>query len=450
MKNGMEKLIEQYDSFDYYLNDKLNRDIEENRKGQFVINFKDKNGEAVSDVNVKITQVSHEFNFGCSLFHLEQFADEERNKLYKEKFKKIFNYGVVPLYWDTLEPVEGEPRFEKDCQFISRRPPVDTVMEFCKENNIRTKGHCLIYNSFQPDWISDINREIKIQIDNRIKAIAERYGNAFEDLDVINEMISIYKNCYKGNGARNLQITDERNHEKWSYNLCRRYFPHSRLFWNEGMFETFGDEYKGYRSFYYMTLEKMLSQGVDIEGIGMQYHAYSQRENAFEELRQVCNPLRLIDAFECYGEFGLPIHISEVSIPSYSNDDYDEQLQAELTKRLLKLWFGGKNCEAVVWWNLADKTAYKTESAFHAGLIREDCTEKPAYKAMEELINKEWRTDFERNITAQLRFSGFYGEYDIEAVYNGRKTVKRVRLHKENTGYDNRLCDFRSIDIILI
>lgn len=438
----LEQVIKTFDSFGYYLDKKLENDIEENRKGQFVLNFKDKEGNSIDNVTVKVHQVSHEFKFGCSLFHLEQFPDEERNLKYKEHFKKLFNYAVVPLYWDTLEPIEGKPRFEKTSPNIYRRPPIDTIMEFCEENNIQTKGHCLVYNSFQPDWIPNNNRDLKIKVDNRIRAISEQYQNRIGDFDVINEMLTIYKNCYKGNGARNLQLTDERDHEKWCFETCRRYFPNARLFWNEGIEETFGYHYRGYRSFYYMMIEKMLSQKVCIDGLGMQYHAYDLTED-------YCNPLRLLDVFDCYGEFNLPIHISEVSIPSFSNDSYEEELQAELTKRSFKLWFGRKHCEAIVWWNMADNTAYKTESVFHAGIVREDCSEKPVYKELENLICKEWKTDFEKNASAQLRFSGFYGDYEIETIHNGKTSKHNVRLCKDNTGYDNRLCDFRSVDIVL-
>ena len=49
----------------------------------------------------------------------------------------------------------------------------------------------------------------------------------------------------------------------------------------------------------------------------------------------------------------------------------------------------------------------------------------------------------------QLRFSGFYGEYEIEAEHNGKKTVKKINLFSDNTGYDNRIIDFRSTDILL-
>lgn len=449
MSNGLEKLIQNFDRYDDYLGPKIAGDIREYRKGQFVLTFKNQNGEALSNVHVKVKQKKHAFKFGCGAFYLDQFEDAERRSLYRERFKQLFNYAVVPFYWDTLEPEEGKPRFSADSSFVPRRPPVDTILDFCRENGIRAKGHCLVYNSFQPKWISDDNEILKRQIAKRIKAIAEKYEDRIFDFDVINEMLTVYKNAYPGNGARNLQITDEPDHEKWAFDTCRRYFPNANLYWNEGMHESFGAHYKGFRSFYYLMIEKMLRDGVKIDGLGMQYHAYASKETAEMKLAEVCNPLRIIDVLERYGDFKLPIHISEVSIPSYSNEAYDEELQAELTERLFKLWFSAKYCESIVWWNLCDNTAYQTENVYHSGLLRNDCTEKPVYKRLHDLIHKEWNTAFEETVSGQLRFSGFYGEYDIETEYRGKKSVRSLCLTRDNTGYDNRLCDFRAKEIIL-
>ena len=120
MANGLENIIKGFDSFNYYLNGKINRDIEENRKGQFVLTFKNKNGELLSDVNVKIKQKKHAFKFGCGTFYLDQFEDEKRRNLYRERFKELFNYAVVPFYWDTLEIERGKPRFSVNSPFVSR------------------------------------------------------------------------------------------------------------------------------------------------------------------------------------------------------------------------------------------------------------------------------------------------------------------------------------------
>jgi GH35 family endo-1,4-beta-xylanase len=453
-KNGLQKIIDQFDRFAYHVDPKIERDIEENRKGQFRFLFQNEKGEPLDNVKIKLKQTRHAFHFGATTFFLNQMETPELNAAYEEKFKKIFNYGVIPLYWDTLEPEEGKARFEKDSPFISRRPPLDEAVEFCEKNGLDMKGHCLIYNSFQPKWLSDDNREIKIKIEKRLREISERYGEKFLDADVINEMLSIYKNCYTGNGCRNLQITDERDHEKWCFDICKRYFPHTRLFWNEGMQESIGDHYRGHRSYYYMALREWLSQGAPIEGIGMQYHAfwpYWKGNDLYNDVKSALNPLRQLDVFDCYGEFGLPIHLSEVSIPSWTGEKFgeDEEAQAEVVKRLYKLWFSRKHCQSIVWWNFADDTAFGGENIFHGGLIHRDCTEKPAYRALDDLINREWRTNLETTANKELRFSGFYGTYEAEISYGGKTITKTIRLHEDNTGYDNRICDFRAMTIVL-
>ena len=171
----------------------------------------------------------------------------------------------------------------------------------------------------------------------------------------------------------------------------------------------------------------------------------------FDSMKSSLNPLRQLDVFDCYGEFGLPIHISEVSIPSWTGKEFgeDEEAQAEVVKRLYKLWFSSKYCDSIVWWNFADDTAFGDENVFHAGLIHRDCTDKPAYRVLDELINHEWRTNIETVANRELRFSGFYGTYEVEIICGDQKITKTIRLHKDNTGYDNRIRDFRAMDIIL-
>ena len=38
---------------------------------------------------------------------IESFEDSEKEKIYKEKFAKVFNQAVVPFYWSDLERNEG-------------------------------------------------------------------------------------------------------------------------------------------------------------------------------------------------------------------------------------------------------------------------------------------------------------------------------------------------------
>ncbi len=427
-------LIKQFDKLSPFTDRMIERGIETNRKGLFAVRVLDGEGKPMANVPVHVKLHRHAFKFGCSLFLLDQFPDAERNLAYRDEFCRIFNYGVMPLYWDTLEPEEGAPRFAKDAAPVYRRPPLDLIREYCHENHIGIKGHCLMYNSFNPSWMPRDWRSLKMAVEKRSRAIAERYGDDILDLDVINEMYHVYRNAHGEFGCRDLPICDEPGHEKWCFDTAKKYFPYSRLFWNEGCFETFGaagaSRYCGDKSVYYLMLKRWLGEGAPIEGIGMQFHDFTGSET---DEYAIYNPYRAMDIFDLYGTFGLPIHLSEVSIPSYSNEPADEAIQAALVERMYRLWFSQKQVESIVWWNLVDGTAYAGENHFHAGLLRNDMSHKPAFDVLDRLINQEWQTDEDlvTDETGRAYFTGFYGDYMITA---GDSTEERP-FTKENTGY---------------
>ena len=68
MSNQFENVIKEFDKYSYYTEGKISRGIEEHRKGQFALVFKDSAGNLLRGVRVHIKQISHEFNFGCNLF----------------------------------------------------------------------------------------------------------------------------------------------------------------------------------------------------------------------------------------------------------------------------------------------------------------------------------------------------------------------------------------------
>ncbi len=403
----------------------------------------------MENAEVKVTLSNHEFKFGANSFMLGMYDTEEENKLWEEKYAKILNYTVSPLYWNSLEPEPGKLRFSEDSEKIWRRPSLDSVKKFAERNNLRTKGHCLMYNCFNPDWMSDDIRELKMQVEDRSKEIGDAYGRDFCDLDVINEMFYVYKNAYKeicgpGGWIRNYPLCDDPDHVRWCFDVAKKYFPHSRLMWNEGCFETFGfKNFLGDKSRYYLMLKKWIGEGVPIEGIGMQFHVLDGAVKHPDDIISLYNVYRNFEIFNTYSEFNLPIHISEVDIPANSDSPEDEEIQAELVKRMYKMWFSVKNIDAVVWWNLADGGART------GGLIRSDLSEKPAYKALDNLINGEWKTDITLKTAADGRaiFHGFYGDYDVVVNSDGKHTEGVYKFRKENTGYQHDVVKRRAYNL---
>jgi hypothetical protein len=76
-------------------------------------------------------------------------------------------------------------------------------------------------------------------------------------------------------------------------------------------------------------------------------------------------------------------------------------------------------------------------------------SKKPAWEALDQLINHEWHTSIDTVCSANADLKGFYGEYEVEAEHAGKKTVQKIRLFRDNTGFDNRRCDFRVKEIVI-
>jgi hypothetical protein len=197
---------------------------------------------------------------------------------------------------------------------------------------------------------------------------------------------------------------------EWCYKQANRYFPNNQIAVNESTEEVWGQVCRP-NAMYYSYVENLILKGAKIDAIGMQFHAFGGVEKA----DMIFNPVRAFDIFDMYSRFGLPIHLSEVSIPSYGNDEEGEETQKELCRRMFSLWFSRKNIEAIIWWNFVDGTAYGDENKYHAGLLRNDMSEKPAFKAIKELIGKEWHTELcgETDSDGKISFCGFYGDYDV-------------------------------------
>jgi hypothetical protein len=133
------------------------------------------------------------------------------------------------------------------------------------------------------------------------------------------------------------------------------------------------------------------------------------------------DPAFLYKIHDLYKDFDLPLQITEVTVPAYSREAEDEELQAEMLTMLYRVWFSMERMEKVIYWNLQDGYAAFApqgdmaagENYFHGALLRFDGSEKPAYKCLRHLIKEEWQTDESGECGERdFAFRGFYGDYE--------------------------------------
>jgi endo-1,4-beta-xylanase len=88
---------------------------------------------------------------------------------------------------------------------------------------------------------------------------------------------------------------------------------------------------------------------------------------------------------------------------------------------LYRLWFSTPQMAGVTWWNLGDGTAFQNENQALGGLLDDQMNPKPAYRALDRLINLEWKTALTLHTDAagKARFRGFLGRYMVQVTRGG-------------------------------
>lgn len=414
-------------------NARVEAGIELNRKGPMLFTFKDAAGKILENVHLKVTQKTHDFKYGADLFMLDEIVDsKEKNEAYKEYFAAAFNLATVPFYWQDLEPEPGKPRYAKNSPKIYRRPPPDLCVDWCERNGIEPKCHILNYANVTPEWAKgDIFKE-KSLLEKRMRELAERYARRVRMWEVTNE-------TFWGTNFRGSNFYQQDDFIEWSFKTAEKYFPANELIINE-----WAGVWSGYqrdRSRYYMQIERALLKGARIDGVGMQFHMFHQgsAEDVVRKTRDFYDPMRLFDVMDTYAKLGKPLQITEITIPAYSEDPGDEETQAEILRTLYRIWFSHRAMKAIIYWNLPDGYAAFAEpgdfsggeNLYYGGLCRFDMTPKPAYRVVQDLFGKEWRTNFERDVGGQFSFRGFHGTYELEATANGRTVKQEFRLNPD-------------------
>ena len=414
--------------------------IERYRKGNGRITVVDKDGTPVPNAKIKLIQKNHEFRFGANIFMLDELETPEKNQKYKAYFADVFNMATLPFYWDTLEPEKGKPRYAKDSPKVYRRPSPDLCIEFCKKHEIEPREHALAYDNFFPKWLYDASvEEVKRELERRYAEISERYADKIRTIEVTNEM-----EWEMGK----TKFYDEPAFVEWCFKLAERYFPRNQLVINEHTGLCWKDRCRATDK-YYSYIEANMLKGARIDAIGMQYHLFNKREDEYKNTRLTLNPEKLYKHMDLYSNFGKPLQVTEVTVPAYSWEAEDEEIQAEIIEKLYSIWFSHPNVEQVIYWNLVDGYAYlwdpdpgkikasqgdmkRGENYYYGGLLRFDLSPKPAYFRIKDLLQKKWHTETEllTDENGIAEFRGFYGDYCANVEFGVQEVKTEFSLSK--------------------
>lgn len=414
--------------------------IERHRKGDAALSVTDREGRPISNATVKVMQKNHAFRFGANLFMLEEFETAEKNEAYKRCFADLFNMATLPFYWNATEPQKGQLRYDKDSPKLYRRPAIDLCMEFCEKHGIEPREHALAYEHFFPEWLRGADvATVKCELERRCAEMAERYADKIPTIEVTNEM-----EWPKGVTS----FYDEPDYIEFCFRLAEKYFPKNQLVINEHTGACWKEQCRATDK-YSSYVEANLLRGARIDAVGMQYHLFYKPEALLERAVHYLNPERLTRHMDLYARFGKPLQVTEVTVPAYSWEPEDEEVQAKLIENLYTLWFSHPSVEQIIYWNLVDGYAHVAdatpeklratmgnmsvgENYYHGGLLRFDLSPKPAYHTIRNLIQKTWHTE-ETLLTDEngtVHFRGFFGDYEVEVTDKDSTVTKKITVAK--------------------
>ena len=293
----------------------------------------------------------------------------------------------------------------------------DAIANFCRKNNIKMRGHCLVWHSQFCDWMftdakgKEVTKEVFYKrLREHIHTVVNRYKDIVYCWDVVNEAMA----DGNGRGWGNRQPSDYR--QSRLYNLCGDEFiakafefaheadPNALLFYND---YNAADPAKRDRIF--NMVKKMQDAGVPIHGIGMQGH-YNIYGPSMEDVEA---------AIEKYSTIVKHIHFTELDIRA--NEEMGGQLQfsrqgvrisdhvkamhTDQYTNLFRVLRKHKDVVKVVtFWNLSDKDSWVGTSNYPL-LIDGDLKYKQVYYAVRDfdpaLDNVVIKEDFKPSVKNQ-------------------------------------------------
>ncbi len=472
----------------------IDQDIEKNRKADAVLRLKN----VKAGTEVKVEQISHDFIFGAHIFNYNQLGAKELNDRYKNLYGTLFNSATIAFYWNKHEMKPGQPRFKEEYKDTEvywnsvkepkaephwRRPATDPVVEFCERKGIRLHGHTLVWGNRRwhfPSWITSdlMTPEEKPKMDALVKEYAsdkntlkeEMYQDEYKKLspsqlatmfpaftktlaETQEERIKEIANYYKGR----LQSWDVVNESAKDYNagdlvagaslskswygLMPGDYDYTSL---KTAKEAFPKEVALNINDYYMgeayanQVKSLLARDSKIDIMGSQMHKLGTKGSLeASQGKEIETPKVVWERMDIFSKTGLPIHLSEITIASPTQDEKGLAIQAILTQNMYRLWFSIKPVMGITWWNVVDDCGAAGESA-KSGLFTREMQPKPAFNALDNLVNQEWKTKQTIKIQKDgtLKFRGFKGKYRVSwKDKSGKVQTSEFYLKNDGDGF---------------
>ena len=300
----------------------------------------------------------------------------------REEAARQFNMMVCEneMKFDALEPSRNSFSFGS----------ADQLVNLAQSNNMAIRGHCLVWHSQLPTWVSsdgkknDKNwtREEAMDImKNHITKVMQHYQGKVREWDVVNECLDDDQTTVRSNP----NAYDLRQQSVWqkaigddyvelAFQYAHEADPNAILYLNDYGVELQG---KAKSMAFYNLAVALKNKGVPIDGVGLQCH-FSVGE---------VDSVKLAKTVQRFAEAGLKCIITELDmgIPSTTSENLEEQ--ARNYRVITDIMLKNDNCPSMVVWGIKDNDSWRSGS--NPLLYTSGLGKKPAWYAVRSALRHQ-------------------------------------------------------------
>lgn len=258
-----------------------------------------------------------------------------------------FNF-VTPeneMKWESVERSEGNFSFGS----------ADNIVNWAQQNNMKIKGHALVWHNQLPDWVKQINNRDRLLsvMKRHIETVMGRWGNKLHSWDVVNEAISTDSDVGTGNAKMRPSVFSNLLGEDFiptAFKMAREYADKNnmkgmKLYYNDYSIDADNDKSRFLRK----KIKDWLAAGAPIDGIGFQMHIGPP--NNIPTVQAVK------DNMDYYASLGLEVLISEWDINLCGNRVTSAQ-QTEFYHGITEVCVNNPKCTAITFWGVNDQNSW--------------------------------------------------------------------------------------------
>ncbi|NGM69807.1 endo-1,4-beta-xylanase [Natronolimnobius sp. AArcel1] len=424
--------------------------IEEHRTADLEVTVTDADGAELDGAEVEVAMQEHEYDFG-TMIHAEFLTegtewggpmtapdgseyDEDDQQEYEETVEELFNMVVFE-------------NLHKWGQWEDNQEIADNAVDWAVDHDMDIRGHVALWGNIDAHAIpADVVEAMGVEWEDggatdpdhdpeyvversmdHIEDIISHYGDDITEWEIKNEVLHEPDmiRAVEGDGAdddsvdhleaeilgdwyeKGQEVADE-------YGVDIAVNDYNTL---EGGYQDEQDEYE--RQIDYLVNDR----DIDLDGIGFQCHFAAS---------EMLEPDEIMDNLEQFEDYGAGFRATEFdTFQEWDEEWEDPEEQGEYLHTFLKTWFSHPNTDSFLVWGHWDGVHWGPDQGHDPDgvLFDHDWNPKPAYDYYTDLVFDEWWTEESGETNGgSYTTTGFKGEYEITASYDGAETTTTATL----------------------